>query len=39
MISVSKWRPLKIVEQDHRAVKRITRPIHGFKTFVVRESC
>jgi len=23
----------KIVEQDHRAIKRITRAIHGFKSF------
>ena len=23
----------KLVEQDHRAVKRITRPMLGFKTF------
>jgi putative transposase len=27
-----------VVEQDHRAVKRITRPIQGSRTFVVRES-
>lgn len=31
-------RPMKylnnIVEQDHRAVKRVTRPILGFKSFV-----
>ena len=24
---------VNIVEQDHRAVKRITRPIQGFKSF------
>jgi putative transposase len=28
----------KIVEQDHRAIKRITRPMLGFKTFAAPES-
>ena len=22
-----------VVEQDHRAIKRMTRPMHGFKSF------
>ena len=27
-----------IVEQDHRAIKRVTRPLLGFKSFAVPES-
>jgi putative transposase len=28
----------KIVEQDHRAVKRVTRPLGGFKSFDAAQS-
>ena len=32
LLRLSKY-PNNIVEQDHRAIKRITRPILGFKSF------